>query len=190
MAMISREQIPKNASFNSVADAILINESDGSFVKEATQEIASSLSRQVRFGSIERREYNRMVGDHPDVRVGPPVTFSWEYGELPPMPIDAYESEKAERGSKGARKMSSITRKNMLRNVFEVSEEEILAAEKEVQKIRKQREQSSKQSETSAVVESSLRRAGRKMRKTLGKALFAMAAVPASPYSVSSVQAY
>jgi hypothetical protein len=189
MAMISRELIPKNASFNSVADVILINEADGSLVKAATNESVSS-SRQVRFGSIERREYNRMVGDHPDVRVGPPITFSWEFGELPPMPIDVYEGEKAERASKGLRKMSSITRKNMLRTVFEVSEEEIMVAEKEVQKIRKQREHSSKQSETSAVVESSLRRAGRKMRKTLGKALFALAAVPASPYSVSSVQAY
>lgn len=187
--MISRELIPKNASFNSVADAILINESDGSFVKEAASESASS-RRQVRFGSIERREYNRMVGDHPDVRVGPPITFSWEFGELPPVTIDDYESEKAERASRGLRKMSSITRKNMLRTVFEVNEEEILAAEKEVQKIRKQREHSYKQSETSAVVESSLRRAGRKMRKTLGKALFAMAAIPASPYSASSVQAY
>lgn len=187
--MISRELLPKNASFNSVADVALINESDGSVVKGSTKDNAPSV-RQVRFGSIERREYNRMVGDHPDVRVGPPITFSWEFGELPPVPIDVYESEKVERGSKGLRKMSSITRKNMLRTVFEVSEEEILSAEKEVQKIRKQREQSSKQSETSAVVESSLRRAGRKVRKTLGKALFAMAAVPASPYSVSSVQAY
>lgn len=187
--MSTKELIPKNTSFNSVADVILINESEGSLLVE--NEIAPSVRRrEVRFGSIERREYNRMVGDHPDVRVGPPITFSWEFGELPTITIEDFEKERANRSIKGLRKMSSITRKNMLRNVFEVSEEEILAAEKEVQKIRKQREHSSKQSSTSAVVESSLRRAGRKVRQSLGKALFAMAALPASPYSSASIQAY
>jgi hypothetical protein len=191
MSPRERETLPKNGSFNSVADILLINETEG--VAKATQSNTGDARinrKTVRFGSIERREYNRVVGDHPDVRVGPPLSFSWEYGVLPSVNIDEYEHSKLEKvstqRSSGLRRMSSITRKNMLRTLFEVSEEEILAAEREVQRIHKQREQSMKQSEASAVVESTMRRAGRKLRKSFGKAVLAMAAIPASPYSVQA----
>ena len=77
--------------------------------------------------------------------------------------------------------MSSITRKNVLRNLFDVSEADILAAEREVQIIQKQRERSAVQSTASAVVESNLRRVGRKLRKSVGQALMAMATLPVGP---------
>jgi uncharacterized protein YqeY len=82
--------------------------------------------------------------------------------------------------------LSSITRKNMLRTLFEISEDEILAAEREVQIIQKQRARSSHQSTTSAVVESNFRRAGRKVRKSMGKVLMAMATLPLPNYAVPS----
>jgi hypothetical protein len=42
--------------------------------------------------------------------------------------------------------MSSITRKNVLHNIFGILEEELRAAEKEIQKIRKQRDGNKNQS--------------------------------------------
>jgi hypothetical protein len=170
---------------------------------EVETTFSSSSSKMVRFGVIDQRIYNRIVGDHPEVKVGPPITFSWEYGVLPSTPIDEYEAQKLrttttssnttstvsnryQRSYDGLRKLSSITRKNMLRTLFEVSEEEIIAAEREVQQIQKQRERSISQSTASAVVESSFRRAGRKVRKSVGKVFMAMATLPLPSYAIPS----
>jgi hypothetical protein len=160
-AMSPRERLilPKNDSFSSVEDVV------------------DAPKKSVSFGSIQQREYNRIVGDHPDVRVGPPVTFSWEYSELSPVSVDDYESNRVP--YKKLLRMSSITRKNMLRTIFDIPEEDIRLAEKEVQKIRQQRERSAKQSETSAVVESAVKRAGRKLRKNLVRSITASSKIMA-----------
>jgi hypothetical protein len=121
-------------------------------------------SKSISFGDVQIREFNRIVGDHPDVKVGPPVSLSWEYGEQPAVSVDEYEAERSML-RKGVRRMSSITRKNMLHNVFGISEEEIRSAEKEIQRIRKQREQSIKQGKVSARVESGVNRVKRKLSK-------------------------
>ena len=225
--MMERVAIPKNDSFTSVTDVLLINvsDTDAQDVKVPQQQMLDLLpsddtsstssstvstttsittttasTKSVRFGVIDQRIYNRIVGDHPDVKVGPPITFSWEYGVLPSTPIDEYEQQKQQPPSNqpqqltqhqrssyyGLRRLSSITRKNMLRTLFEVSEDEILAAEREVQIIQKQRNRSASQSTASAVVESNFRRAGRKVRKSVGKVLMAMATLPIPSYAVAS----
>lgn len=109
--------------------------------------------RRVSFGAIQVREYERMVGDHPDTRIGVPLTIGWGFVEHDTISIDKYESA---RSSKGNLRMSSITRKNILHNVFGIPEEEIRSAEKEVQKIKKARERSNKQSKLGAKSESAL----------------------------------
>lgn len=168
MSPRERESFPYNDSFNSLEEAVLRPQ-----------------KKSVSFGSIQRREFNRIVGDHPDVKVGPPVSFGWEYGELPSISIDDYESRRT--SYKKILRMSSITRKNMLRTVFDVDEEEIRSAEKEVQRIRNSREKSAKQSEPIAVVESAVKRAGRKFRDGLIKSLSAsgkMLTMSSMPMSV------
>ena len=106
------------------------------------------------------RTYDRIVGDHPDVVVGPPLTFSWEYLQADAVDLDEYEENRAPK--KRILRLSSITRKNLLRNVFEATEEEILGAEKEIQKIKKQRENTVRQSKTTSKVESTLKSARKK----------------------------
>jgi hypothetical protein len=229
MMMQRTTSLPKNDSFTSVTDVLQIHQSEdvkvpqqhvlepsspSSLVKADAEESvvatevetsfsssSPSSSKTVRFGVIDQRIYNRIVGDHPEVKVGPPITFSWEYGVLPSTPIDEYEAQKLrssttssnttlsnryQRSYDGLRKLSSITRKNMLRTLFDVSEEEIIAAEREVQQIQKQRERSISQSTASAVVESSFRRAGRKVRKSVGKVFMAMATLPLPTYAIPS----
>jgi hypothetical protein len=119
-------------------------------------EIEPQTRKRVGFGSIEIREYERIVGDHPDVKVGPPIGIGWQYYQKDAESIDTYENNRPPK--RYVLRMTSITRKNMLRNVFNISEQEIRNAEKEVQKIQKLRTKSVHQSAVAAKVEDTFRR--------------------------------
>ena len=99
--------------------------------------------RSVSFGSIRVRQYERIVGDHPETKVGVPLAIGWAYNEDEDHPdgisIERYEADKIR---KGKLKMTSITRKNMMLHVFGFTEEEIKQAEKRSDKLRKQKEKS------------------------------------------------
>ena len=129
------------------------NSTVGTDFSDDSQSMSCDEDRRVSFGAIQVREYERMVGDHPDTRIGVPLTIGWGYVEHDTISIDKYESE---RSSKGNLRMSSITRKNILHNVFGIPEEELRSAEKEVQKIKKARQRSNKQSKLGAKSESAL----------------------------------
>lgn len=126
----------------------------------------SKKTTRVSFSSIQVREYERIVGDHPDTKVGPPVSIGWKFVENHEVDIDQYE---ADRTLKGTRRMSSITRKNLLHNVFGIPEEEIRNAEKEVQKILKSRERTSKQGKVSEKIEATTQSFGRRLKRTFSK---------------------
>jgi hypothetical protein len=143
----------------------------------------TSSRKRVRFDHIRMREYNRIVGDHPDTKVGPPMSLSWEYVERQPVNINDYESTR--KPYKRTLRMSSVTRKNILLNVFEIPEEEIVSAEKEIQKIRKQRETTAKLANASSTIESVTKKPLRK----LGKRLFRSLAV-SSRYMVAAGPMY
>ena len=125
---------------------------------------SSHETRKVSFGSILIREYERIVGDHPETRIGVPMSIGWGYHVHEPVEIDTYE---ANRKPKMLLRMSSITRKNILHKVFGIPEEELRAAEKEIQKIKKSREHSIKQSKVSAITESALKGVRRKIKRAL-----------------------
>merc|ERR1712157_609952 len=116
--------------------------------------------RSVSFGPIHVRQYERIVGDHPDTKVGVPLSIGWGYYVDDNYPdgvsIERYESDRIR---KGKMRMSSITRKNLLLNVFGLPEKEVLLAEKRSKKLRKERERGTKKSE------STLKNFGKKLRK-------------------------
>jgi len=131
--------------------------------KTENAESASSNTRErrsVSFGPIHVRQYERIVGDHPDTKVGVPLSIGWGYYEDDNYPdgvsIERYESDRIR---KGKMRMSSITRKNLLLNVFGLPEKEVLLAEKRSKKLRKERERGTKKSE------STLKNFGKKLRK-------------------------
>jgi len=126
---------------NSICSTTTISDDESESESEISSETPTTMRRNVSFGNIKIREFNRVVGDHPDVRVGVPVSIGWDYIENESIPIDLYESK---RTMKKNLRMSSITRKNILHHVFDISEEEIRNAEKEVQRIKKQRQYSLK----------------------------------------------
>lgn len=138
----------------------------------------------VTFGPVHVREYERIVGDHPDTKIGVPLSIGWAYYDRDtPVTIEKYE---ADRIRKGNLRMSSITRKNLLHNVFGIPEEELRAAEKEVQKIKKLRVQSAKQTNASAKAESVVKGIGRKLRKGSMSFLKVMSAASQSGMMLSA----
>jgi hypothetical protein len=122
--------------------------------------------RQVQFSVVQVREYERIIGDHPDVRVGPPLSLDWKYEERKPLPLDDYERSRI---SKGNYRLSSITRKNMLLHVLGISEEEILNVEKEVQRIKAQRTETARQGKAVEKRDVVMQSAKRKLRRTFSK---------------------
>jgi hypothetical protein len=122
----------------------------------------SSSKKAVSFGLIQVREYNRVVGDNPTVRVGPPMSIGWEFVQKQAVPVDDYEKIKRPRTS-GLRIMGSITRKSILRYEFQVSLEDIRAAEKIIQKIQRQRCRTIQQGKLVASIEYAMELAKRKI---------------------------
>merc|ERR1739841_190423 len=108
-------------------------------VDSGDEEKTGSKRRSVSFGPIHVRQYERIVGDHPETKVGVPLAIGWAYYEDERHPdgisIDRYESDRIRRGKV---RMSSIARKNMMLHVFKFPEEEIKQAEKRSIKLKKQ----------------------------------------------------
>jgi len=155
---------------------------------------ASSFHRKVSFGPIHVREFERIVGDHPDCKVGVPLAIGWAFYERKPVSIEEHENDRFLKGKNNMR-MTSITRKNILQNVFGIPEEELRSAEKENQKIRQQRETSSKQATAATKTQSAIRGVGKKVRRgswalLKGMAAAAQSGLMVSPGSISQSHAY
>ena len=156
---------------------------EGSSTEALHKQQSAARRSVVTFGSIQVREYNRIVGDHPDVKVGPPISIGWDFVEHDALPLEDYESTRTRRF---VRRLSSITRKNMLEHVFGIPAEEIAAAERENQKIRQRTTNSSSSSSLSKVssktasVRRKLKRVmlGRTLMQGLAAAAGAMMVVP------------
>lgn len=121
--------------------------------------------RSVSFGPIHVRQYERIVGDHPETKVGVPLSLGWAYNEDEQHPdgisIERFESDRIRRGKV---RMSSITRKNMMMNVFGVPVEELKEAEKRSKVLRKQREKMRKKQQCQNTT--AIQRLGKKIQKS------------------------
>lgn len=141
----------------------------------------------VSFGPVHVREYERIVGDHPDTRVGVPLAIGWAFVQKPPQSIERFEADTIRKGNL---RMTSLTRKNILHNVFGIPEEEIRQAEVENQKIKKQREQTSKQQAAkSGKKDTALKSISRKVRRgswNLLKGMAAAGTMISGPGAISS----
>jgi len=126
----------------------------------------SRKERSVSFGLVHVRQYERIVGDHPETKVGVPLSLGWAYNEddrhPDGIPIDCYECDRIR---KVHVRMSSITRKNMLMHVFGVPKEEILIAEERSTNLRKQREKSRRQLQVANQTNDTFKKLGKKIKK-------------------------
>lgn len=52
---------------------------------------SSSANKEVRFGQVLIRDYERVVGDNPSVTCGAPISIGWKYVELEPFAVEKFE---------------------------------------------------------------------------------------------------
>jgi hypothetical protein len=99
----------------------------------------SATRRNIKFESVKVREYNVTIGDHPNCYSGAPVQLDWDYDELSACDIEEYENERGPRRSHTQMFMNKRYRNQVLQEAGH-TEDELIKAEKDVQKIQRQRE--------------------------------------------------
>ncbi|CAB9519505.1 expressed unknown protein [Seminavis robusta] len=124
---------------------------------------------RVGFSSIQIRSFDRILGDNPDVRSGPPLSIGWDYEEGDVMDLNAYELGKRYKEDKASSeepvtRLTNGTRRDMLRKLG-VRIEEIIEAENEVYRIKKSRQETMNQSKVYERTEEMLQSAKRKLKR-------------------------
>ena len=180
-AFASEEAVPADRSTTISSQTMDVEPREG---------VDSGETRNVHFGYCLVREYNRTVGDHPDVSDdGPPLTITWDYIQLPNIPVHYYEAKKKRRRRRRLEKRSRATgqpiphipnlemtvprirgpaRRELLWSEFDVPAEELSEAEDAVKKVAELREDSCSQSVLSEKTEELLQSAQRKWRRSFG----------------------
>ncbi|KAL3944036.1 MAG: hypothetical protein SGBAC_001904 [Bacillariaceae sp.] len=138
----------------------------------------SSDSRRVSFGAIHVREHERVIGDHPETKIGVPLSLGWGYHDKESVAIEKYEDDRV---LKGNLRMSSITRKRILHTVYGIPEEEIRAAETEVRIISERNEKMKKKTEKKTKRSSAMKKVGNQFKKILNADAFIKGLAAASP---------
>jgi hypothetical protein len=99
----------------------------------------SSSEQSVTFGCISIREFERIVGDHPDVSdLGPPLAIGWGYCENDDVTVDDYECQRDGQRCK-LEPLEGTVRRNILQYGFQVAKEDINDSIREVYRAQKQR---------------------------------------------------
>ncbi|KAL3810460.1 hypothetical protein ACHAXA_008822 [Cyclostephanos tholiformis] len=96
--------------------------------------------RGVAFAHVNIREYERVLGDNPSVRSGPPLSIGWRYSPEPlTISIEDYEFAKGPPRSSAEFCVPKTVRESMLKEHAEVSRPQMVAAVRSIQKDKAQR---------------------------------------------------
>lgn len=103
--------------------------------------------RSVRFGEVSVRSFDRTIGDNPAVAIGTPISLDWTFIQQDPMGIDDFEAIRNDRRKKDENPSITLRRLNLSyhqrRSILKfyggLTEEEIDETEKEMNRIRRQR---------------------------------------------------
>lgn len=90
------------------------SESENSFELTPDKISNGALPKSVSFTSVEIREYNVIVGDHPCCSAGFPLTLDWEYREIDNIEVDIYEAVRMPRRHRDELKISPEERSQLL----------------------------------------------------------------------------
>jgi len=93
----------------------------------------------VSFHSVDVREYDRTVGDHPSCRSGPPLSLDWSYSKKYEKKLDEFELERSNERDKSNFYMNKYKRRNLLSHQWGHTEEELKEARRSTKKMQRQR---------------------------------------------------
>jgi regulator of replication initiation timing len=142
-----------------------INLRDRSVLQEGVRFARAHRGMNVVFDSVKIRNYSQTIGDNPSVSYGPPIQLDWDYEDGAPVPIDEYECERRFRRRQiQALALNYYQRCNVLTYYCGVSETEIKTAQKEAEKIIRQRNFTT-MTLPFMIVEDMLESAGRKAKR-------------------------
>jgi len=140
---------------------------------------------KIRFGRVEIREYERIVGDHPDVEAGTPLAIGWNYEEAtkPHPSVDRYEqTREPNRKTKTYQlRLTSITRTNMMRQILGLTAEELEKAEREAARVSIVRNEEGQQHLKPRGFKRVFRSARKGLKKRLSLDQFTAVALPMMP---------
>jgi hypothetical protein len=102
---------------------------------------ANSRSKKagVRFHEVIIREYEMILGDHPNCSYGPPVMIDWVYDEYEGIDLDEYEMNRDPRRSLRQMMMNYYHRRNLLMHCNGYTKEQLKHASNEVERIKRHR---------------------------------------------------
>ena len=103
---------------------------------------SSAAGKRVSFGSVQLREYNRIAGDHPEVKEGPSLSLGWDFVEQKPQSIDNFEENRDR--SVQLMPLTGQTRTFILSFVFDISPQDIKRSENIAMRVTSQRLETSK----------------------------------------------
>ena len=131
-------------------------------------------SSSVRFGSVTTREFERIVGDHPDFRRGPPVAIGWNYQDTEEVSLDAHQFRRSLRrgesvDAKDLLPLTETERKTILQRDWSYSSDEIDVAQKEVQKVKHERQENNRALIRFALMKERAARIGNSCQQALQK---------------------
>ena len=126
---------------------------------------STPMDRQVSFAALKIREYDMTLGDHPSAKSGPPVQLDWDYSTENVVNLDDYERARQPRRSRKEMRLSYRDRQRVLYNEKGFTEDEVNAAWLEALTIRKQRNETVKQSDAAFKIEEAWESTQRKVSR-------------------------
>jgi hypothetical protein len=112
-----------------------------SLCSNVNSESSSSLKRNVSFSSLEVREYNIALSDHPSCSYGPPIQLGWDYRQKKAVQVEEYEETRSQQPRRGRHELvlSYNVRRHLLLKRAGYSNEDLEEAMSEVDRVKRER---------------------------------------------------
>jgi hypothetical protein len=133
-----RGNLPRKGSLKRISSLYKSDEKSCDAKSDANSS-SGSLKRNVSFSSLEIREYNIALSDHPSCSYGPPIQLGWDYRAKKPVEVEDYEENRKPRRATHEMVLSYNARRYLLLKRAGYSDEELKGAMMEVERVKRER---------------------------------------------------